>query len=333
MAAPLVNADLAPTPPLVGPTVPTADGFRLTVTGDAVMEGASSATPDLLRVTPNVVVEDDFGTRLVLAGPAVPLDGEPHDVVVDPLVMPIGALGDAGLPRDIARQDFQVAIVVAGDQAGDAGGRLRRPPVIAGQRGAQTHLAVDGRRRQAFPAFLEDEAADLAVPAFCPDDEDVGDRAVGDPHLLAGEHVVAASGDDLPGNPPAGAVKLIERRFQATDGNDGVAPGTCTQRIWVVDYDPFFITDQTCNNPNPQDGVIWPCDVLLTTCPDDLGDTGEPTVFDDACSLIGVTYDDTRFDFVDSVCFKILREWSVIDWCQYNPQTGEGEVEFWLPLE
>ena len=81
------------------------------------------------------------------------------------------------------------------------------------------------------------------------------------------------SGGELPGNAPDGAVKLIERRFSASDGNDGVAPGTCTQRIWVVDYDPFYITDNTCNNSNSQDGVIWPCDVLLTTCPEDLGNT------------------------------------------------------------
>ncbi len=132
------------------------------------------------------------------------------------------------------------------------------------------------------------------------------------------------SGDDLPGNAPDGAVKLIERRFSASDGNEGIAPGTCTQRIWVVDYDPFYITDNTCNNSNSQDGVIWPCDVLLTTCPEDLGNTGEPTVFDDACSLIGVTYEDQRFDFVDGACFKILRTWAVIDWCQYDAQTGEG---------
>ena len=30
------------------------------------------------------------------------------------------------------------------------------------------------------------------------------------------------SGDDLPGNAPDGAVKLIERRFSASDGNEGV---------------------------------------------------------------------------------------------------------------
>ncbi len=136
--------------------------------------------------------------------------------------------------------------------------------------------------------------------------------------------IADCSGGDLPANAPDGAVKLIQRRFSASDGNDGVAPGTCTQQIWVVDYDPFYITDNTCNNNNPNDGVIWPCDVLLTNCPEDLGDTGEPTVFDDACSLVGVTYEDTRYDFVDGACFKILREWAIIDWCQYNSLTGEG---------
>jgi hypothetical protein len=132
------------------------------------------------------------------------------------------------------------------------------------------------------------------------------------------------SGDDLPGNAPDGAVKMIERRFSASDGNPGVAPGVCTQRIWVVDYEPFYIADVNCNNQDSRDGVIWPCDVLLTTCPEDLGNTGEPTIFDDACSLVGVTYTDTRFDFVDGACFKILRRWAVIDWCQYDSQTGAG---------
>ncbi|HJW31353.1 MAG TPA: proprotein convertase P-domain-containing protein [Saprospiraceae bacterium] len=136
------------------------------------------------------------------------------------------------------------------------------------------------------------------------------------------------SGGTLPGNAPEGAVKLIERRFSASDGNDGVAPGTCTQRIWVVDYDPFYITDTNCNNPNPNDGVIWPCDILFTNCPEDLGDTGEPTLFDDACSLVAATYEDERFDFVDGACFKILRHWKVIDWCQYNSQTGYGLWEY-----
>jgi len=38
------------------------------------------------------------------------------------------------------------------------------------------------------------------------------------------------------------------------------------------------------------------------------------------CDLIAVTYDDTRFFGVEDACEKIIREWTVIDWCQYQPE-------------
>jgi uncharacterized repeat protein (TIGR01451 family) len=129
------------------------------------------------------------------------------------------------------------------------------------------------------------------------------------------------TGESFPGKSIPGAVKLIERIFRATDG---VQTRSCTQRIFVVDYDRFYISDTNCNNDDPLDGIIWPCDVLLNTCPDDIGDTGEPVLLYDGCSIVGVTHEDKRFDFVDSVCFKILREWKVLDWCQFDPETGAG---------
>jgi hypothetical protein len=96
------------------------------------------------------------------------------------------------------------------------------------------------------------------------------------------------------------------------------------QRIWVVDYDRYNILDETCNNEYPGDGVIWPCDVFFTSYPDDIGDTGEPVILNDEGSDIQVSHKDTRFDNVEDVCFKILREWQVLDWCQYDPITGDG---------
>src|SRR5690606_10648520 len=64
---------------------------------------------------------------------------------------------------------------------------------LAGDGSAQAHLAVDGRRGQAFHAFFEDEAANLAIVVaahhFGPHHEDIGDGRVGDPHLVAGEAV------------------------------------------------------------------------------------------------------------------------------------------------
>jgi len=126
---------------------------------------------------------------------------------------------------------------------------------------------------------------------------------------------------DLPGSPPPYAVRLVERTFLAKDAQGN--SNTQVQRIWVIDYDPFYISDETCSNADPRDGVIWPCDVEYTTCPDGVS-VDYPTIFDDNCSLIGVDYDDERFDIVDGACYKILRTWTVIDWCQYNSQTGEG---------
>jgi hypothetical protein len=117
-------------------------------------------------------------------------------------------------------------------------------------------------------------------------------------------------------------VRLIERTFLAQDAQGNSS--TDVQRIWVIDFDPFYINDQTCVNQDSRDGVIWPCDKLYDDCPAGGVPVDYPTIFDDNCSLIGVTYDDTRFDFVDGACYKILREWTVIDWCQYNSQTGAG---------
>ena len=62
---------------------------------------------------------------------------------------------------------------------------------FAGDAGAQADLAMDFRRRQAFPAFFQHETADRAFIVLGPDDEHVGNRAVGDPHLGAGQAVAA----------------------------------------------------------------------------------------------------------------------------------------------
>ena len=70
---------------------------------------------------------------------------------------------------------------------------------LAGDRCAQTHLAVDRRCAQPLHALVENEAADLAGIVLRPDDEDVGDRAVTDPHLRAAERIATGH--------PAGACR------------------------------------------------------------------------------------------------------------------------------
>ncbi len=131
------------------------------------------------------------------------------------------------------------------------------------------------------------------------------------------------SGLNLPGTPPNGAVKLVERIFR---GTDGTTVRQCTQRIWVVNYDLFFIQDTSCLNENPLDGVIWPCDAMVDACieEEDTEDTGEPVILNDGCSHVGVSHKDTRFENEQNECIKIIRKWKVLDWCQYNEDTGAG---------
>lgn len=131
-------------------------------------------------------------------------------------------------------------------------------------------------------------------------------------------------GNNLPGTPPQNVVKVIERIFR---GTDGTTVRECTQRIWVINYDLYFIQDTTCLDENPLDGVIWPCDAVVASCPDedDTDDTGVPIIINNGCNNhVGVSHKDTRFETEENECFKIIRTWKVLDWCQYDENTGSG---------
>lgn len=119
----------------------------------------------------------------------------------------------------------------------------------------------------------------------------------------------------------------ITRTILAT-GPNGVNV-SATQTIWVVDCDPFYINrDDRCD---PYDDITWPgnCNGQATTiqsCGADISPDnpllGRPKIennADDLCSLISTEYVDEIFTIEVDACFKVLRKWVVIDWCQYDP--------------
>lgn len=120
----------------------------------------------------------------------------------------------------------------------------------------------------------------------------------------------------------------ITRIFEASDSQGNTTQ--CTQTITVVDFDPFWINE---NNPfDNKDDIQWPRDYVVYGCLDE--DTSpealpngfnEPVILDEECSLIAYDYDDVVFQYVDGYCYKIVRTWTVIDWCQFeqaNPFKG-----------
>jgi hypothetical protein len=115
---------------------------------------------------------------------------------------------------------------------------------------------------------------------------------------------------------------LITRTFS-------VAPGiSAVQQIWVVDCDPFWVAT-ACDQ---LDDIFWPdCQQLGSSVlgcgardwsPNNPNTGGWAKVEhggDDNCALIAIEYKDEIFRIEPDACIKIIRTWTVLDWCQYDP--------------
>ncbi|HLO52810.1 MAG TPA: HYR domain-containing protein [Saprospiraceae bacterium] len=106
----------------------------------------------------------------------------------------------------------------------------------------------------------------------------------------------------------------VERTF--TVSGAGITYGTCAQTITFENNDPFLGSS-----------IDWPKDyVALGQCdfdglePETLPDSSSFPIFtEDACDLVGMRHDDVVFPFTtNGACYKIIRTWTVIDWCQKN---------------
>ncbi len=111
----------------------------------------------------------------------------------------------------------------------------------------------------------------------------------------------------------------IFRRWTVTDA--GGLTDRCTQRIRIENSTPFTEND-----------IVWPTDytALCTTEdgtePEDLPAGHDyPGITEDACDLVAVTHEDTFLPISDTACYKILRLWTVIDWCQFDTNS-DGQI-------
>jgi hypothetical protein len=106
---------------------------------------------------------------------------------------------------------------------------------------------------------------------------------------------------------------------------DGVNVVICQQRI-------------TLENISMPGGVniVWPNHFMGQSCggsvhPDSLpAGFGRPVVTASLCGAnIGIGYEDLVFQIVEDACFKVVRTWSVMNWCTYDPNTSEGLWKFY----
>ncbi|MBK9736127.1 MAG: T9SS type A sorting domain-containing protein [Saprospiraceae bacterium] len=102
---------------------------------------------------------------------------------------------------------------------------------------------------------------------------------------------------------------VITRTFTVTD--KGGRTASCSQTITVRNTTPYNGPTSWPTSPKEVSGCM--------NVDTDPSKTGTPTLGNGACSQVAYTYEDQVFPFVDGVCFKILRKWTVIDWCKFSP--------------
>ena len=108
----------------------------------------------------------------------------------------------------------------------------------------------------------------------------------------------------------------IIRRFTFRDNFS--PPQSCTQIITVRNLSPFDITTVVFPGDTAFDGCLSAVDPSVT------GEPSWPNV-NTECSDIRYTYKDQVFNLVENACYKIIRTWTVIDWCRYfiSPSTSK----------
>ncbi len=105
----------------------------------------------------------------------------------------------------------------------------------------------------------------------------------------------------------------ITRTWSATDASANTSQ-SCTQTItvvhqsdWVVEFpeDKFAVCQQNGNLP----------------------DFGEPEIINETCELIAVSYEDQVYTAVPDACYKIVRTWTVINWCVVGAEVDQETIE------
>ncbi|MFK7937531.1 MAG: HYR domain-containing protein, partial [Saprospiraceae bacterium] len=102
------------------------------------------------------------------------------------------------------------------------------------------------------------------------------------------------------------------------DDQEGNSPASCIQRINIIDtsnVEIVFPPDYTTSN----------CSSASDLQPEDLpAPFNRPTTSGEGCGLLAIDFTDEVFTVAPPACFKIIRTWKVINWCEYNPNDPDG---------
>jgi hypothetical protein len=108
-------------------------------------------------------------------------------------------------------------------------------------------------------------------------------------------------------------VGTIQRRWTTIDANNNTS--FCVQTIEVVD--------------NSVLDIVFPNDITIDFCTGDIEDTytGIPSISGIGCKNILTNKEDQTFSS-STYCYTIFRTWTVINWCEYDPNSGSDFGEY-----
>ncbi|MEO1263334.1 MAG: T9SS type A sorting domain-containing protein [Bacteroidota bacterium] len=104
----------------------------------------------------------------------------------------------------------------------------------------------------------------------------------------------------------------ITRSWTAVDTVGGTTSLACTQ-ILRVEHESDWVVEF------PED--------LTANCGDSIPDFGQPRIFFETCELIAVSFIDIYYDVVPDACYKVARQWTVINWCVVGDEIDQELVE------
>ena len=106
--------------------------------------------------------------------------------------------------------------------------------------------------------------------------------------------------------------QLIKRKWHLVRFQD--TSSACLQDIQLYNENPFT-----------EKSIRWPKDTLIEHCYADISPDllGKPIIDTlSSCSLIASNYFDKEFSLSLESCRSVVREWTIIDWCQYDEDRG-----------
>ncbi len=107
----------------------------------------------------------------------------------------------------------------------------------------------------------------------------------------------------------------ITRTWKATAANGHFS--TCNQTITLVDNTPVNIAF-------PPNYAATGCVSMASLAPDSLPAPYNFPVVNKDCELIATNFSDQVFTIAPPSCFKIVRTWTLLDWCSYQPGGNTG---------